>query len=997
MASSKPATEILLGDKYKKFLLKIVSKTDLSIFESRPDLLEGGFHEKIQASINKYSKINNIFQNYKVYIDNILKKIFYNNIIHKILLENKEEGKINYDFCIGGSIAWNRLFKEFYDHPNLMSEYEKSAIHDTSMHSYNYIKSNTNDFKSTIEKIYTELNNKIELLNNLFKDPNERLQQEIIKAYQDEIDNIIKYKEGKEKKLTSIGNVSSTTKLKLRKEIEALTEKIDQKRIENERKISEINEMFRSKKETLEGIKQEKIQFQLKINKHMVFEQQPASEIERIMNATNILSIDITFGNTEIFEEKTSTELLYLHFFNIAMDNKNIPKLCNITDKGYLNIYGLFIYNYLRKTNRASVKDSYDIYNVRDEIFRKYLLTDDKIKIKTKEQAEKDDREAMQAEGDKVEEEEIIIDDNVPKFINSKKLYIIYLIIENYKKTFKITNVHFLYNNYFEKNIKKIFFDESDYLKIFDNILRYFLIERFRPYINFIIKLINQDLKNADFDPLFIVGGDACRRYKNDISRTEDIDAKLYLEKDKDNDAHKEAFDTVEKIIVKRVNQLIAYFIVNREKILNKHMTKLDEYLIENKYDNNFITYDENNNLIYTYYDDDKKIRHQVTYFLNDKRSTYFRFRHNISSGFPVDLYASDFQIKTHYKVDQMIETPRDIIFLKNLYEDQELTFDMAYLDISVDTLKEKEIIEDMDVPDDKMQEDSQIFQTMPVIHKYKTKEYILPMADKYILSNNLEVASLKFLINDLRSTYNSDSSISRLINGKNKKDYLRYLELVNIYKTYLFTQDDNKILNETDFSELLQFKDFKDDKDEEQKMILDEQAKNKIEREKLDIIEDIISDIETPNTLIYFYYTVLIDNYNIKRQKNEFKIKLNFNKDELDNKASKIMPSKRTQAQIARDQQARDQQGQSQKRAKSAYGGSGSKFIKLTIKFLLEIEKEKEKNELKKLLENEEFKSSYKLMNKEKLLNKINDLFKNINFNTNECKIETNDIIPPF
>ena len=53
-------------------------------------------------------------------------------------------------------------------------------------------------------------------------------------------------------------------------------------------------------------------------------------------------------------------------------------------------------------------------------------------------------------------------------------------------------------------------------------------ISKFRPAINSCILEINADLEKFNVK-LFISGGDAMRRYKNDISFTKDIDTKLYI------------------------------------------------------------------------------------------------------------------------------------------------------------------------------------------------------------------------------------------------------------------------------------------------------------------------------------------------------------------------------------------------------------------------------------------------------------------------------------
>ena len=66
---------------------------------------------------------------------------------------------------------------------------------------------------------------------------------------------------------------------------------------------------------------------------------------------------------------------------------------------------------------------------------------------------------------------------------------------------------------------------------------------------------------------------------------------------------------------------------------------------------------------------------------------------------------------------------------------------------------------------------------------------------DKYaVLSNNLPISSLEFLIHDLIKTYNNDtSSLLRFINGKSSKDYDRFKTLTEISKSNTIFEIINK------------------------------------------------------------------------------------------------------------------------------------------------------------------------------------------------------------
>ena len=787
MPSKSRRTLSIENDSYDEIIQKIP-----------PKLLGNETYKKLEDGINKKKENYELFQHFNEKINNIKEKIG-DLLYHKL-------NELQYDFCIGGSVAWNKIFKDHYDSPELMSDYEKSAIHDLTIDLYNYIKINNNDeFVKLKKELRTILSNEIEEI---------KLEPELIEQ---RLNNIV-----------------------------------------------------------LSVIELDKSKFKIKIF--------------------------INFQGDEY-------ELFNIYFYEIIGIGEigKLIDLSNIKDENnYLNIYGLYIYNYISKNSRKPVKNDYDVYNIRDEIYQKYILIDKELN---------DDEKSS---------------DTI--FIHNNKLKILYSIIFAYELAFNKNKIEYrnIYNKYFIQNIKKIIFYETENLKIFDNILRYYLIERFRPYINFIILLINQDLSEKKLPTLFVVGGDCCRRYKYDISRTEDIDTKLYLE-------DVSQFSEVEDIIVKRVNQLISYFIVNKNTIIDKN--ELLEYLKNKGYDEDFINFDANDNLIFSYEDIETNLKHELIYYLNDNKSTFFRFRHNFSSVFPVDLYASDFQIKNNYRIYKMNNDGS--VIEKILYEDTKLTFDMAYLDISVDTIKyEKNII------------------------RIKPND---------ILSNNLEIGRLLFLITDLINTYNNDeSSIVRLITGKSKKDYLRFINLVKIYKSSLFTEKIDErtgkyILDETDFSETI----FKSEKDRE--LILEAQINNKEERAKLDdSSKDIIGDLNNVSNVINKFATYFINDYKKKRKTNTSKIEFSFDLEKINSHLGFPLRRGGTKSQSKSRQSliSKSRQSLISKSRQSLI--SKSRMIKLK-----NINKKNKENELIEEIEfndfikdNKEFNKIYKLINKPKSTN---------------------------
>ena len=277
----------------------------------------------------------------------------------------------------------------------------------------------------------------------------------------------------------------------------------------------------------------------------------------------------------------------------------------------------------------------------------------------------------------------------------------------------------------------------------------------------------------------------------------------------------------------------------------------------------------------------------------------------------------------------------------KILYEDTKLTFDMAYLDISVDTIKyEKNII------------------------RIKPND---------ILSNNLEIGRLLFLITDLINTYNNDeSSIVRLITGKSKKDYLRFINLVKIYKSSLFTEKIDErtgkyILDETDFSETI----FKSEKDRE--LILEAQINNKEERAKLDdSSKDIIGDLNNVSNVINKFATYFINDYKKKRKTNTSKIEFSFDLEKINSHLGFPLRRGGTKSQSKSRQSliSKSRQSLISKSRQSLI--SKSRMIKLK-----NINKKNKENELIEEIEfndfikdNKEFNKIYKLINKPKSTN---------------------------
>ena len=260
MPSKSRRTLSIENDSYDEIIQKIP-----------PKLLGNETYKKLEDGINKKKENYELFQHFNEKINNIKEKIG-DLLYHKL-------NELQYDFCIGGSVAWNKIFKDHYDSPELMSDYEKSAIHDLTIDLYNYIKINNNDeFVKLKKELRTILSNEIEEI---------KLEPELIEQ---RLNNIV-----------------------------------------------------------LSVIELDKSKFKIKIF--------------------------INFQGDEY-------ELFNIYFYEIIGIGEigKLIDLSNIKDENnYLNIYGLYIYNYISKNSRKPVKNDYDVYNIRDEIYQKYILIDKEL------------------------------------------------------------------------------------------------------------------------------------------------------------------------------------------------------------------------------------------------------------------------------------------------------------------------------------------------------------------------------------------------------------------------------------------------------------------------------------------------------------------------------------------------------------------------------------------------------------------------------------------
>jgi len=352
---------------------------------------------------------------------------------------------------------------------------------------------------------------------------------------------------------------------------------------------------------------------------------------------------------------------------------------------------------------------------------------------------------------------------------NIRKLpYIDFLqeLLERYEKNFK--KFQTCYNTFFIENLKEIINKKKDpNYELFKDVIDRWFVSKFRPSINSFILEINDVLNSVIGIKLFIAGGDAMRRFENEISFTKDIDTKLYIgnvDIQRLKDLNLSTFERILKTdlkldddeIHKIINKLRLIQINSDEKkvrllikdmvvgIIVKNIVKLRNYLQENirrifqdllQYD--IRTADEGfGTKVIKFKMNDGRI-FKIDILLNEsdgQKFQQFRTRENKKRvDFPVDLYSIDFRIYI------------------NEFDSNDNLLNKKSHDISI-----------LDV----------VLQDVDDFYDYYIDE-----------SSGIPVASLKFLKDDIEKTFASDRAYARISSGKVVKDISRYEKIKELYK----------------------------------------------------------------------------------------------------------------------------------------------------------------------------------------------------------------------
>jgi len=311
-------------------------------------------------------------------------------------------------------------------------------------------------------------------------------------------------------------------------------------------------------------------------------------------------------------------------------------------------------------------------------------------------------------------------------------------IVRVYELTFKDLDIP---NKYLYDSLQKLAMLSIPDIETFVNNMEANIIECLRPFINKTLININNDIHKIKFHDsfnneiadkfgIFVAGGDAIRRFKYDATVTKDIDSKIYVP----------AEIPLEKTDIGKTNY------TKIDTCITHNLFKLLSLLLEGDNENiKYIFAPINSPDKITYTNSDN---YSASFTLISEEQNNFRFRKLAKSIFPVDLYSLDYRCSIEFKYPITYTDPVTNATITRIHTYKN-NYDIAFLDV--------------------------VLENKGSTNYYK--EYAV------ISDNNLPISSLEFLLYDLRTTYNTDtSSLLRFLGNKSDKDYKRYIELLKIY-----------------------------------------------------------------------------------------------------------------------------------------------------------------------------------------------------------------------
>ena len=669
----------------KKSIIRKKNSERMRIRKLPPNMIKLETHKLLKDTIN-LNNLQNKLLNTPEY-NEILNDTIQN--INLIFEEAKRlKSGIEYNYFIAGARSWNRFFKDFYD-LDIISPYEKSSIHNTNADLYYFINDKTlidEYIKDEIKELFTKTIKPL---------------VDAIKKYSDLEDSTKNVYITVEEEECLINNKTLITSKRLFLKLQ-IDDSVPQKKPE---KQSRAHHPFKkqssqqssqqpaakiltaSEKEAKKAAKkaaEREAELAEKEEAERKKTEQMSSRAARLAKRNNPL---YGGGTIESFSKVIlSIDLYYSETSTVAQDIlvvKNISNIIETDEKNgfnYLNLYGLYIFLQLG-IKKIFVPKGYNIFKIREIIFDKLVL------------------------------------------FGNYRTPTLKKIVEQYYATFINTT---LFDNFLYTDLQKIYALSYEPIATIINQMEINIIETLRCYINKTMININKTVRELKPEiGLFVVGGDALRRYKNDISVTKDIDCKIYIPKDL---LTKDLIDEINSTIISELLTLVCYLIENSDKIFTEvisvHETEL--YKID-----------------YELINDDPNIKN-------------FRYRQIFKNPFPVDLYSLDYRCKINVEVKDDINPDMNTKFFYN--------YDIAFLDV--------------------------VLEILDVASTYYN--------DNAVLSNEIPISKLEFLLSDLKNTYNSDtSSLLRFIGGKITKDYIRYNALLELIKKNKFKYSSDPLIIE--------------------------------------------------------------------------------------------------------------------------------------------------------------------------------------------------------
>ena len=760
------------SDDYEKSSYKRKSHVEQKrIRKLPPNMIKLDTHKLLKNTIDLNNLQNKLLNTpeYNDKLNNIISNI---NAIFDAAKQSNPETEYNY--FIAGARSWNRFFKEFYD-LDILSPYEKSSIHNTNADLYYFINNKSLIDESIKENIKSLLEKEIKPLVNIIKqyvDLEDSSKNVYITLEEDSclIDNKSLIT-SKRLYLKLDINDSVPKKKQTRQPRQSLKQQQPQSHIPAAKTLTAAE---KAAKRAAERAEQRAALEAAALEAKRKRDSQASDRANRAASRQKPLLMN-GGGVIEHFSKVIlSIDLYYSTTSTIFQDNlvvKNIGNLIETDDTNglnYLNLVGLYIFLQLG-IKKIFVPKGYNIFKIREIIFDKLILFGDY------------------------------------KTPTLKK------VIEQYYATFNGTT---LFDNYFYTDLQKIYALSHESISTVVNTMEISIIETLRRYINKSIININKEINKLNSDVgLFVAGGDALRRYKNDISVTKDIDCKIYVPKVLSNVA---LLDGINTIIISELLKLVCYLIENTDKIFADMQSEFDDDLYK-------ITYNLSN---------------------SDPDITNFRYRQIFKNPFPVDLYSLDYRCKINIEVKDNVNPDNNTKFYYN--------YDIAFLDVVL------EILDSLDI-------------------FYK---------DNAILSHEIPISKLEFLLKDLKNTYNSDtSSLLRFIGGKITKDYERYNTLLELVKEkkFIYSKKQVEIIKRPspDVEKLYvyEYKELGEEEADIKIPVLFEKGQDDeaiYARYGLDIIYDYDDDLSSDFHTFHTFYSNIYNKMPMLRRKKMFSYNLN-------------------------------------------------------------------------------------------------------------------------